>query len=209
MVVKVGTCEVGRCDCADIWYWRWFLIRWASKSYASYLLRPFIMFTIRRLQTQSVRLASTTATVQAASSTVPADAPVKKGRIRPLKTRRPNISLEHPREWKRPLAYGVLPAYDEALKFIKADSEELKLEMQDVQASLKAAKHAPTPDPLAIKQIEERLDYLEIQSEINFPQVQWKCANGMGAWTIFSHYILCGLIAQHSGHVKSGRQAHY
>ena len=106
------------------------------------------MLAIWRLQAQSVR------------------------RIRPLKTCRPNISLEQPHEWKKPLAYGVLLAYDEALKFIKADSEELKLEMRDVHASLKAAKQAPTPDPLAIKQMEEKLDCLEVQNEINFPQVQ-------------------------------------
>ena len=49
----------------------------------------------------------------------------------------------------------MLPAYDEGLEFIKADSEELKLEMQDVQALLKAGKQARTPDPLAIKQMEE------------------------------------------------------
>ncbi|KAG9314739.1 phosphatidylethanolamine-binding protein [Chiua virens] len=140
------------------------------------------MFAIRRLQTQSVRLVSTTATLQAASSTaviVSEDAPLKERRTRPFKTRRPRISLEHPREWKRPLAYGVLPAFDEALKFIKADSETLKLEMQNVQASLNAAKLAPEPDSEAIQRIEEKLNYLEIQSEVNFPQVQWKCANGM------------------------------
>jgi large subunit ribosomal protein L35 len=140
------------------------------------------MFAIRRVQPQSVRVVSTTATLQAASSTapVPEDASLKTRRTRPLKTRRPKISLEQPRQWKRPLAYGVLPAFDEALKFIKADSEALKLEIQDVQASLKAAKQAPEPDPVAVKQTEEKLLYLEIQSNINFPEVQWKCANGMG-----------------------------
>ena len=76
--------------------------------------------------------------------------------------------------------YGVLPAFDEALRFIKADSEALKQEMQDVQVSLTASKQAPDPDPMAIEQLEEKLNYLEIQSEINFPEVQWKCANGMG-----------------------------
>ena len=140
------------------------------------------MFAIRRVQSQSVRLVSTTATIQAASSTapVPEDASLTKRRTRPLKTRRPKISLEQPREWKRPLAYGVLPAFDEALKFIKADSEALKLEIQDVQASLEVAKQAPEPDPVAVRQMEEKLSYLEIQSNINFPEVQWKCANGMG-----------------------------
>lgn len=137
---------------------------------------------IRRLQTQSVRLVSTTATLQAASSTapVPEDASLKKRQTRPLKTRRPKISLEQPREWRRPLAHGVLPAFDEALKFIKADSEALKVEMQNVQASLRAAEQAPELDPVSIRQMKEKLNYLEIQSEINFPQVQWKCANGMG-----------------------------
>lgn len=139
-----------------------------------------IMFAIRRLQAQPVRFVSTAATLQAASATtpVPEDASLKKRR--PLKTRRPKISLEQPREWKRPLAYGVLPAFDEALKFIKADSEALKVEMQNVQALLTAAKQAPELDPVAIRQMEEKLDYLEIQGEINFPEVQWKCGNGMG-----------------------------
>ena len=140
------------------------------------------MFAVRRWQSQSVRLASTTATLQAASATVPPpeDASLPKRRTRPLKTRRPKISLEQPREWKRPLVYGVLPAFDEALRFIKADSEALKQEMQDVQVSLTASKQALDPDPMAIEQLEEKLNYLEIQSEINFPEVQWKCANGMG-----------------------------
>ncbi|KIJ60093.1 hypothetical protein HYDPIDRAFT_139582 [Hydnomerulius pinastri MD-312] len=147
------------------------------------------MFALRRLQPLSVRLVRTNTTLQAASSTKAkapaagasqtADAPVKKRRVRPLKTRRPKISLEHPREWNRPLAFGVLPVYDEALKIIKADSEALKVEIQEVQASLEAAKKASEPNTEAIKEIEEKLQYLEIQSEINFPEVQWKCANGM------------------------------
>ena len=137
------------------------------------------MFAIRRVHSQSVRLASTAATLQAASSTAPDASPTKR-RPRPLKTRRPKISLEHPRQWKRPLAYGVLPAFDEALNFIKADSEALKREIRDVQASLEVARRAPEPDPVAVKRMEEKLTYLEIQSDINFPEVQWKCANGMG-----------------------------
>ncbi|KAI9567039.1 phosphatidylethanolamine-binding protein [Boletus coccyginus] len=151
------------------------------------------MFGIRRFHTQSVKLFSTTAALQTASLTasVPEDASVKKRRTRPLKPRRPRISLEQPREWKRPLAYGVLPAFDEALAFIKSDSEALKLGMQDVQASLKTARQAPESDPVAIKRMEEKLTYLEIQSEINFPEVQWKCANGMAdmAKTVDRHII--------------------
>ncbi|KAF8139756.1 phosphatidylethanolamine-binding protein [Boletus edulis] len=139
------------------------------------------MFTLRRLQSHSsTRFFGTSVTLQATSSSPTAPVPEEASRRRrPLKTRRPRISLEHPREWKRPLAYGVLPAFDEALKFIKADSEALKLEMQDVQASLKAANQAAEPDPVATKQLEEKSNYLDIQSEINLPEVQWKCANGM------------------------------
>ncbi|KAF9224623.1 PEBP-like protein [Gyrodon lividus] len=147
------------------------------------------MFALKRLRPQSVRLGRFNTTLQAASSAEvktpegvtpqTADSPVRKRRVRPLKTRRPKISLEHQREWNRPLAFGVLPAFDEALKFIKADSAALKLEIQDVQASLEAAKKAPGSDVEAIREMEEKLEYLGIQSEINFPEVQWKCANGM------------------------------
>ncbi|KAF9242381.1 phosphatidylethanolamine-binding protein [Melanogaster broomeanus] len=128
------------------------------------------MFTLRRLRPQSIRFVRTNTTLQAASS---------KRRVRPLKTRRPKISLENPREWNRPLAFGVLPAFDEALKFIKADSAAVKLEIQDMQALLEAAKKAPEPDTEATREMEEKLEYMQIQSEINFPEVQWKCANGM------------------------------
>ena len=79
------------------------------------------------------------------------------------------------REWKRTLAYGVLPAFDEALKFIKADSEMLKHDIQNLQASLAAATRASERE-----QLQEKINYLEIQCKINFPEVQWKCANGMG-----------------------------
>lgn len=138
------------------------------------------MLAIRRC---GIRLVSTVATLPASSTaTVPVDIDesLKKRRSRPLKTRRPKISLEQPREWKRPLAFGVLPAFDEALKFIKADSEALKLETQNARASLKTAQQEAEPDLVAISGMEERLQYLEIQSEINFPEVQWRCANGMG-----------------------------
>jgi len=147
------------------------------------------MLGIRRFHTQSVKLFSTTAALQTVSLTasVPEDASVEKRRTRPLKPRRPRISLEQPREWKRPLAYGVLPVFDEALALIKSDSEALKLEIQDVQASLETARQAPKPDPVAIKRMEEKLTYLEIQSEVNFPEVQWKCANGMGTTMVFGH----------------------
>lgn len=52
------------------------------------------------------------------------EASATRGR-RKYPTRRPYINLAHPREWTRPIAPGVLPAYDEALRYIYADSENL------------------------------------------------------------------------------------
>ena len=133
------------------------------------------MLAIRRSRLVGPRSVST---LHAASSTVPVpeyDGSIKKRRTLPLKTRRPQISLEHLREWKRPLAYGVLPAFDEALKFIKADSEMLKQDIQNLQASLAAATRASERE-----QLQEKINYLGIQCKINLPEVQWKCANGMG-----------------------------
>ncbi|KAN0101061.1 hypothetical protein V8E55_001045 [Tylopilus felleus] len=42
-----------------------------------------------------------------------------------------------------------------------------------------AAKQAPEPDSVAIKEMEDKLHYLAIQSQINFPRGSVKCANGM------------------------------
>ncbi|KIM52354.1 hypothetical protein SCLCIDRAFT_56180, partial [Scleroderma citrinum Foug A] len=98
---------------------------------------------------------------------------------RPFTPRRPNISRERPREWNRPLAFGVLPAYDEALKYIKTDSEVLKTETQQLQAALEKAKAAPEPDTDVIQKMEEKLAILEIQSQVNLPEVRWKVRNGM------------------------------
>ncbi|KAH7926219.1 PEBP-like protein [Leucogyrophana mollusca] len=103
--------------------------------------------------------------------------PQKKTRL--LKTRRPKISSQRPREWNRPLAFGVLPAFDEALKVIKADSVVLKEEVQEVRASIERAKEAPAKDEDVLRKLEERLHILEVQSEINFPETRWKVANGM------------------------------
>ncbi|PPQ70890.1 hypothetical protein CVT24_000558 [Panaeolus cyanescens] len=47
--------------------------------------------------------------------------------------KRPNITLETPREWNRPLAAGVVPAYDQALHYLKEDSERLKRELRVIR----------------------------------------------------------------------------
>lgn len=74
----------------------------------------------------------------------------------------------------------MLPAYDEALKYIKTDSEVLKTETRQLQAALEKAKAAPEPDTDVIQKMEEKLAILEIQSQVNLPEVRWKIRNGMG-----------------------------
>ena len=126
---------------------------------------------MRRLLQSSARLSRTSATL--AQEPAPT-------RPRPFAPRRPNISREHPRKWNRPLAFGVLPAYDEALKYIKTDSETLAAEARHLQNASEKAKAAPEPNAEAIQEMEKKLATLEIQSQINLPEVRWKVRNGMG-----------------------------
>jgi large subunit ribosomal protein L35 len=95
-------------------------------------------------------------------------------------TGRPQISLKKPRDWKRPIAYGVLPAYDEALRYLMKDSAALKQEAEQLKAALAMEEKAPEKEQGAFEKKREKLSILEIQSEINLPEVRWKVANGMG-----------------------------
>ena len=105
--------------------------------------------------------------------------PTTTGRTR--RTSRPKLSLLNPRNWNRPLAAGVLPAYDEALKFIAKDSRLLKKEVECLKTSIENLEKAPEKDEKALQAMKQKLGVLEVQSEVNLPDVRWKCANGMGA----------------------------
>jgi large subunit ribosomal protein L35 len=91
--------------------------------------------------------------------------------------KRPQISLENPRDWKRPIAYGVLPAYDEALRYLMKDSSALKREAKELRAAISEQENG---DEDALEKIRAKLNILEVQSEINLPEVRWRVANGMG-----------------------------
>lgn len=97
-------------------------------------------------------------------------------------THRPRINLEHPREWNRPIGKGVLPAYDLALQYIRADSLALKSELKELQDTLRAAEDLSDEekDMAALDSMREKARILETQSEINLPDVRWKAWNGMG-----------------------------
>lgn len=106
-------------------------------------------------------------------------------RPRTWKTRRPYINSEKPRQWNRPLAPGVLPAFDEALRYIRQDSHALRAETQYNRSVLQEAKSSPNPDPELVKSLKEKLTILEVQSEINRPEVRWYFRNGLGEYPYF------------------------
>ena len=96
------------------------------------------------------------------------------------KTRRPHINLERPRQWNRPLAPGVLPVYDEALRYIRQDSRALRAEAQYNRSALREAESSPSPDPELTKGLKEKLAIIEVQSEVNCPNIRWNFRNGLG-----------------------------
>jgi hypothetical protein len=93
---------------------------------------------------------------------------------------RAKITVIQPHKWNRPLAPGVLPAYDEALKLIRRDSLQLKRQMWSLRKAIVKADNAPEKDNDAMRAMRQQLDILAVQSEVNLPDVRWNCANGMG-----------------------------
>ncbi|CDO71759.1 hypothetical protein BN946_scf184920.g43 [Trametes cinnabarina] len=90
-----------------------------------------------------------------------------------------------PKEWCRPIAKGVEPAYDYALKYILKDSKFLKKELEELRAAVEAEEKKPEGerDEGALQDMRERVGILEIQSEVNLPDVRWKARNGMADMT--------------------------
>ncbi|KAJ3799494.1 phosphatidylethanolamine-binding protein, partial [Lentinula aff. detonsa] len=101
--------------------------------------------------------------------------------------RRPHISTDKPKKWNRPIAEGVLPAYDEALKIIIRDSEDLTKEAKELGKKIDAleteaeeAKDNTEKFHEILKELEalrERYHILSVQSQINMPSVRWTVAN--------------------------------
>lgn len=141
-----------------------------------------------------------TATVSlgAAATTVPG-----RGRRKRQPLVRPQISQTEPRTWNRPVKEGVLPAYDLALQLIKADSLKLKEEAKGVRQKVLAMERdleavrgklevvGESAEGVAneaankeaeLEKLRVKLEVLEVQSEINLPQVRWSVANAMGSF---------------------------
>lgn len=115
--------------------------------------------------------------------------------------KRPQISAVSPREWCRPLAPGVVPAYDLALELLNADSVQIKseadvlrtriqaLEEQKLAMAAQQAQNALEPTIRVDDELEamrKKLRILEVQGEINLPDVRWRVANAMRAFHFLS-----------------------
>lgn len=117
-------------------------------------------------------------------------------------THRPSITLARPRPYSRPIGFGVLPAYDEALKYIEEDSVKLKKELKGLKAALAQAQASQEPEAAAeVARLTEKIHIIEVQSEINLPSVRWKARNGLGAY--YTHARVCRLHAKRSGFAEA------
>lgn len=97
----------------------------------------------------------------------------------PAKRRKP---LRSP-IWKSPLRHGKVNAYDEALKYIRADAQTLRRELADLkhdfqQASARDARAGRSHDPEALQRYREKMRVLQVQSEINLPEVRYAFKTG-------------------------------
>ena len=144
--------------------------------------------------------------VNAASIVSPTKAEGQPTRKR-ISPKRPSISLESPRAWNRPLKKGVVPAYDLALATLTKDSLSLKAEAKQLRydiakketnyQQLKARLESwPNEERVSeekkalseelqtlneeLEKMLEKLNIVEVQSEVNLPTVRWKVNNAMG-----------------------------
>jgi large subunit ribosomal protein L35 len=167
-----------------------------------HLLTRFVMFTLARLRALRVPRARANSTLESLSSAssnpsppapstpsnaaashdadpVPTPDPRRRtqGRRNPkYPAIRPSISLQRPREWNLPVGPGVIPAYDQALAYIRADAAAVQAEADALRLSLEKGT-VPTGD---VEEAKKRLDVLEVMAQVNLPEVRWKTANGMG-----------------------------
>ncbi|KAF5312925.1 hypothetical protein D9619_003295 [Psilocybe cf. subviscida] len=134
-------------------------------------------------------------------------------RKRKIIPKRPKISLANPREWNRPMGVDAIPAYDLALELLKKDSELVSAQAEKhrerVKETLKAyavaeeklaATEAGAAREAAEQQLEEldaeleallsKQSILDVQKEINLPDLRWKVRNAMADMTTPSHRYL-------------------
>ena len=87
-----------------------------------------------------------------------------------------------------------MPAYDLALKVIRTDSIQLSKEVKELEARIAEGElkfresdgqtvETTRENDEVLEKMRERLYILQVQSKINLPEVRWKVANAMGAFS--------------------------
>lgn len=105
-----------------------------------------------------------------------------------VKGRKKATQTQAPREWCRPIAKGVEPAYDYALRYIVKDATFMRQELEQLRAAaaVEAKKSEGERDEAALRGMHEQIRILEIQSQANLPDVRWKARNGLG-----KYFLMC------------------
>lgn len=96
------------------------------------------------------------------------------------------LRKHHPRRspiWKSPLRPGKVKAYDEALAYIRADSLALRREIAQLKTrfqeeSARTVRDGQRVDDDALRRYRERLWLLQVQSEVNLPEVRYAFKTG-------------------------------
>ncbi|KAG9303594.1 hypothetical protein G9A89_018490 [Geosiphon pyriformis] len=87
----------------------------------------------------------------------------------------------------RPPKLGVLPVYDEALKYINQDQEFQLRRLEKLDKRIDALKFARSPKIELIERFQKLRYEFETRSLINDPEVRWKFKNGMADMSIPAH----------------------
>ncbi|KAJ7652057.1 phosphatidylethanolamine-binding protein [Mycena polygramma] len=127
--------------------------------------------------------------------------PAKWTRRNRRRTGRPAISLDSPRRWNRPLPVGVLPAYDAALDVIRQDARQVRKQAVPLRRQIarlhailcgevpgeKVEGEARRAMEAELEALRAKLRVLDVQSEVNLPEVRWSVANAMADMSVPSH----------------------
>lgn len=102
--------------------------------------------------------------------------------------------------WKSPISPGKIPAYDEALKYIRTDARKLSREARELasiiksrEAELKAANNTPSKN-VEINELRQKLEILQIQSRINLPEVRFAFKMGRCTFLVLNTRVVLLLI---------------
>ncbi|KAI0668656.1 PEBP-like protein [Trametes maxima] len=97
------------------------------------------------------------------------------------------------RGWCRPIAKGVEPAYDYALRYILKDAGFIRKELEQLRAAVAAEEKKPEDQrsEATLEEMRQRVGILEIQSEANLPNVRWNARNGLADMNqpIYRHLV--------------------